>query len=116
MRKSFLASTLGAIAISIAALTAPVFAHDAPVVQPHPQVYATSVQARTTYTLPIGFQLPANSAPISQHAKHLPEQAVYSVAKTMQKNGTQVREFTKSAAKGWNNHQLRQRHPHTMQG
>jgi len=120
MRKSLLAATLGAVAISIAALAAPALAHDTNVTTPRAQVYEVPVAMTSTQPLPSLLASADNTLyrlPITDHY-HPPQQATANarIAKTMQKNGTKVREFTKNASKDWNNHQLRQRHPHIMQG
>lgn len=119
MRKSLLASMLGAIVISITALATPTFAQDVSVIQPQAQVSAPAAPSQTTMTtmtLAAGFQVPVSSTPPPLHSAVPHGQADYKLAQKLKQNGKQLREFTRGDNKSWNHQQLRQRRSHTMQG
>lgn len=117
MRKSFFATIIGAITISIAGMAAPVLAHD--VSAPQPQVYQLQSRVAPGQALQISLLTPAkvqhSVQPVMQYWQHKQQELNSRITHTVKKSGHEVRELSRLIEKDWYHHQLRQRHPHSAQ-
>lgn len=118
--KSFLATMTGAIAISIAAMATPVFAHggghaESPAQTVHTRVHAPSVRELQSALLKLN-KAEQDVQPLSQYSKAEQQKLDHRIVDTVESNGHEIREFIQITDEDRSHPRIWPRKQHAMQG